>query len=210
GLLGVFWIGNLSATSLDTVIQPRVKIGTSHVVHNVNSRLILNQTLLVVSNLANRRNLALITISATLSAVLALNVEHDCGRRHFTGLLLNVDTGFSDLDVIFAIKELEHCRVSSLRESHGKLQRVLSFNNVDNIKVPVKNLLSRTILRLGNTIGSDIAAGFKTKALYNRGRFFRRASRKLCRILRRLANKKAARITNVRCAGHHIPAITAS
>src|SRR5699024_8458132 len=121
GLLGVFWIGNLSATSLDTVIQPRMEVDTSNVVHNVNSCLVLNQTLLVVSNLANRRNLALIGISAALSAVLALDVEHDCRRRHLTGLLLNVDTGFSDLDVIFAIKELEHCRVSSLRESHGKL-----------------------------------------------------------------------------------------
>src|SRR5699024_4829660 len=210
GLLGVFWIGNLSATSLDTVIQPRMEVDTSNVVHNVNSRLILNQTLLVVSNLANRSNLALITISASLSTVLALDVEHDCRRRHFTGLLLNIDTVFSNLDVIFAIKELEHCRVGCFRESHGKLQRVLSFNDINNVKVPVKNLLSRTILRLGNTIGSDIATGFKTKALYNRRRFFRRASRKLRRILRRLANEKAARITNVRCAGHHIPAITAS
>src|SRR5699024_3679331 len=124
-------------------------------------------------------NLALITISASLSTVLALNVEHDCRRRHLTGLLLNVDTGFGNLYVIFTVKELEHCRVGCFRESHGKLQRVLSFNDVDNIKVPVKNLLSRTILGLGNTIGSDVAAGFKTKALYNRGRFFRRASRKL-------------------------------
>src|SRR5699024_1374134 len=132
------------------------------------------------------------------SAVLALNVEHDCGRWHLTGLLLNVDTGIGDLYIFFTVKELKHCCVSSLRESHGKLQRVLSFHNVDNIKVPVKNLLSRTILRLGNAIRGDIAAGFKTKAFDNRGRFFRRASRKLCRILRRLANKKAARITNVR------------
>src|SRR5699024_7295582 len=184
-----------------------MEVDTSNVVHNVNSCLVLNQTLLVVSNLANRRNLALITISAALSTVLALDVEHDCRRRHLTGLLLDIDTGFSDLDVIFAIKELEHRRVSRLSESHGKLQRVLSFHNIDNIKVPVKNLLSRTILRLRNTIRSDIAAGFKTKALYNRRRFFRRASRKLRRILCRLANEKAARITNVRCAGHHIPAI---
>src|SRR5699024_9063039 len=151
---------------------------TSNVVHNVNSCLVLNQTLLVVSNLANRSNLALITISASLSTVLALNVEHDCRRRHLTGLLLNVDTGLGNLDVIFAIKELEHRRVCSFRESHGKLQRVLGFHDVDDIKVPVKNLLSRTILRLGNAIGSDIAAGFKTKAFDNCGRFFRRASRK--------------------------------
>src|SRR5699024_3409042 len=93
GLLGVFWIGNLSATSLDTVIHPSMKIDTGNVVHNVNSCLVLNQTLLVVSNLANRRNLALIAISTALSAVLALNVEHDCRARHFTGLLPNVDTG---------------------------------------------------------------------------------------------------------------------
>src|SRR5699024_5643955 len=141
---------------------------------------------------------------------LALDVEHDRGRWHLTGLLLNVDTGFSDLDVIFTVKELKYRSVSSLRESHGKLQRVLSFHNVDNIKVPVKNLLSRTILRLGNTIRSDIATGFKTKAFDNCGRFFRRVLRKLCRVLRRFANKKAARITNVRCAGHYIAAITAS
>src|SRR5699024_630624 len=121
GLLGVFWIGNLSATSLDTVIQPRVKIDTSNVVHNVNSCLVLNQTLLVVSNLANRSNLALITISASLSAVLALNVEHDFRARHLTELLLNIDTVFGNLDVIFAIKELKNRRVSCFRESHGKL-----------------------------------------------------------------------------------------
>src|SRR5699024_6707627 len=102
---------------------------------------------------------------------LALDVEHDRGRWHLTGLLLNVDTGFSDLDVIFTVKELKYRSVSSLRESHGKLQRVLSFHNVDNIKVPVKNLLSRTILRLRNTIRSDIATGFKTKAFDNCGRF---------------------------------------
>src|SRR5699024_2750564 len=106
--------------------------------------------------------------------------------------------------------ELKHCCVSRLSESHRELQRILSLDNVDNIQVPVKDLFSRTILGLRNAIRSDIAAGFKTKALYNRRRFFRRASRKLRRILRRLANKKAARITNVRCAGHHIPAITAS
>src|SRR5699024_9732988 len=158
----------------------------------------------------NRSNLALIAIGAAFSAVLALDVKHDCGRRHLTGLLLNVDTGIGNLDVLFTVKELKYRSVSSLRESHGKLQRVLSFHNVDNIKVPVKNRFRRTILRLGNAIRSDIATGFKTKALYNRGRFFRRASRKLCRILRRLANKKAARITNVRSSGHHIPAITAS
>src|SRR5699024_8617530 len=116
GLLGVFWIGNLSATSLDTVIQPRMEVDTSNVVHNVNSCLVLNQTLLVVSNLANRRNLALVAISASLSTVLALDVEHDCGRRHFTGLLLDIDTGFSDLDVLFTVKELEHRRVSRFRE----------------------------------------------------------------------------------------------
>src|SRR5699024_1413165 len=104
------------------MIEPGMQIGAGYVIHHVNSRLILNQALLVVSNLANRCNLALIAIGAALSAVLALDVEHDCGRRHLTGLLLNVDTGIGDLYVIFTVKELKHRRVSSLRESHGKLQ----------------------------------------------------------------------------------------
>src|SRR5699024_9275582 len=192
------------------MIQPCVQVGAGYVIHHVNSRLVLNQALLVVSNLANRSNLALIAVGAAFSAVLALDVKHDCGRRHLTGLLLNVDTGIGDLDVIFTVKELKYRCVSRLSESHGKLQRVLSFHDVDNIKVPVKNLLSRTILRLRNTIRSDIATGFKTKALYNLGRFFRRVLRKLCRILRRLANKKAARITHIRRASHYIAAITSS
>src|SRR5699024_10278771 len=192
------------------MIQPCVQVGAGYVIHHVNSRLVLNQALLVVSNLANRCNLALVAIGAAFSAVLALDVEHDRGRRHLTGLLLNVDAGFSDLDVIFTVKELKYCSVSSLRESHGKLQRVLSFHDVDNIQVPVKDLFRRTILRLRNTIRGDIATGFKTKALYNLGRFFRRVLRKLCRVLRRFANKKAARITHIRRASHYIAAITSS
>src|SRR5699024_12748309 len=106
---------------LDTMIQPCVQVGASNVVHHVNSRLILNQALLVVSNLANRSNLALIAISAALSAVLALDVKHDRGRRHLTGLLLNVDTGLGNLYIFFAVQELKHCCVSRLSESHGKL-----------------------------------------------------------------------------------------
>src|SRR5699024_6612941 len=210
GLLGVFRIGSLTAASLNTMIQPCVQVGASNVVHHVNSRLVLNQALLVVSNLANRGNLTLSAIGAALSAVLALDVKHNCGRWHLTGLLLNVDTGFSDLYIFFAVQELKHCCVSRLSESHSELQRVLGLDNVDNIKVPVKNLFRRTILRLRNTIRGDIAARFKTKALYNLRRFFRRVLRKLCRVLRRFANKKAARITHIRRASHYIAAITAS
>src|SRR5699024_8008312 len=131
-------------------------------------------------------------------------------RRHLTGLLLNVDTRIGDLYVIFTVKELKHCCVSRLSESHGKLQRILSLDNVDNIQVPVKYLFRRTILRLRNAIRSDIAARFKTKTLYNLRRFFRRVLRKLCRVLRRFANKKAARITHIRRASHYIAAITSS
>src|SRR5699024_5098276 len=178
--------------------------------HHVNSRLVLNQALLVVRNLANRSNLALIAIGAALSAVLALDVKHDRGRWHLTGLLLNVDTRIGDLYIFFAIQELKHCCVSRLSESHRELQRILGLDNVDNIQVPVKDLFSRTILRLRNAIRSDIAARFKTKTLYNLRRFFRRVLRKLRRILRRLANKKAARITHIRRASHYIAAITSS
>src|SRR5690625_2964325 len=54
GPLGVFRIGNLAATSLDTMIEPGMQIGAGHVIHHVNRRLVLDQALLVVSNLTNR------------------------------------------------------------------------------------------------------------------------------------------------------------